>query len=76
IQNTKYLAYLLIFIANLCAIFWCEFGYSLAFYLSSIVAFILIYHSENENKDSYFSVFVESCSLLPFLFLMVLRQKL
>lgn len=71
IQNTKYLAYVLVFIALLISIFYLKSSYSLAFFLTSIVTFILIYFSESSNRDSYFSFWVESCSGLPMLFLIL-----
>lgn len=69
VQNTKYLAYGLVFISLIISIFYLEINYSFAFFLTSIFTFILIYFSENTNKDSYFSFWVETCSGLPLLFL-------
>ena len=69
IQKTKYLAYALVFISLMISIFYLEIKYSLAFFLTSIFTFILIFFSENTNKDSYFSFWVETCSGLPLLFL-------
>ena len=69
IQKTKYLAYALVFISLMISTFYLEINYSLAFFLTSIFTFILIYFSENTNKDSYFSFWVETCSGLPLLFL-------
>ncbi|MCZ2085458.1 MAG: hypothetical protein LC112_14415 [Flavobacteriales bacterium] len=71
IQNTKYLAYVLVFIALLISIFYLKNSYSLAFFLTSIVTFVMIYFSESSNRDSYFSFWVESCSGLPMLFLIL-----
>ncbi|MCY1662305.1 hypothetical protein [Chryseobacterium sp. SL1] len=73
IQNTKYLAYLLIFISNILSVFYLDFNYALAFFLSSIVTYIFIYFSENERDDLYFSFGVETCSALPFLFLGIMK---
>ena len=69
IQKTKYLAYALVFISLMISILYLEINYSFAFFLTSIFTFILIYFSENTNKDSYFSFWVETCSGLPLLFL-------
>lgn len=69
IQKTKYLAYALVFISLMISIFSLEINYSFAFFLTSIFTFILIFFSENTNKDSYFSFWVETCSGLPLLFL-------
>ena len=69
IQKTKYLAYALVFISLMISIFSLEIKYSFAFFLTSIFTFILIFFSENTNKDSYFSFWVETCSGLPLLFL-------
>ena len=68
VQNTKYLAYLLVFIASILAVFYLKFEFAFSFFLTSVFTFILIYFSENSNKDSYFSFCVESCSAFPFLF--------
>ncbi|WP_326984194.1 hypothetical protein VUJ46_06525 [Chryseobacterium sp. MYb264] len=73
VQNTKHIAYLLIFVSNILSIFYLDLNYSIAFFLSSIVTYILIYFSENERDDSYFSFGVESCSALPFLFLAIMK---
>ncbi|GAB0156842.1 hypothetical protein CHRYSEOSP005_21090 [Chryseobacterium sp. Alg-005] len=73
IQNTKHIAYILVFISNILAIFYLKYDYALAFFLTSIVTYILIYFSENERDDAYFSFGVESCSALPFLFLGIMK---
>ena len=67
IQNTKFLAYFLVFISLMISIFALKTEYSIAFFLTSVFTFFLIYFSENSNKDSYFSFWVESCSGVPFL---------
>ena len=73
VQKTKYLAYFLIFIACLISIFHLKTEFSLAFFITTIITFFLIYFSENTNKESYFSFWVESCSGLPLLFLWLLK---
>ncbi|SIQ52289.1 hypothetical protein SAMN05880574_11545 [Chryseobacterium sp. RU37D] len=73
IQNTKYIAYLLIFVSNILSIFYLDLNYSISFFLSAIIAYILIYFSENERKDAYFSFGVETCSALPFLCLLIIK---
>ncbi len=73
IQNTKYIAYLLVFVSNILSIFYLDLNYSLSFFLSSIITYILIYFSENERSDAYFSFGVETCSALPFLFLLIMK---
>lgn len=73
VQNTKYLAYFLVFISCLISIFYLKTNFSLAFFFTSIITFILIYYSKNSNKDSYYSFWVESCSGLPLLFLWLLN---
>ncbi|WP_415327806.1 hypothetical protein [Chryseobacterium sp. MMS23-Vi53] len=73
IQNTKYLAYLFVFISNILSIIYLDLNYSIAFFLSGIITFILIYFSENERNDVYFSFGVETCSALPFLFLIIME---
>lgn len=73
IQNTKYFAYLLVFISLMVAIFCLKTDYSIAFFITSIFTFILIYFSENDNQESYFSFWVESCSGLPLLLILLLE---
>lgn len=68
VQNTKYLAYFLVFAACLLSVFYLKFEFAFSFFLTSVSTFIFIYFSENERSDSYFSFWVESCSALPFLF--------
>ncbi|MCU7617047.1 hypothetical protein NZ698_07540 [Chryseobacterium sp. PBS4-4] len=74
VQNTKYLAYILVFASAILSVFYLKIQFSLSFFLTSIFTFILIYYSKNSNKDSYYSFWVESCSGLPFLFL-ILSEK-
>lgn len=73
IQNTKYLAYLLVFVAFIIINFNLKTSFAVAFFLAAVVSFILIYFSKNSNRDSYFSFWVESCAALPFLFLIILK---
>ncbi|WP_312396481.1 hypothetical protein [Chryseobacterium sp.] len=73
VQHTKNIAYLLIFASNILAILYLDLNYSISFFLSSIITYILIYFSENERDDSYFSFGVETCSALPFLFLAIME---
>ena len=73
VQNTKYFAYILVFLSLIISIFYLEFHYSLAFFLTSGFTFLLIYFSENSNKDSYFSFWVELCSGLPLLFTVLMK---
>lgn len=73
VQNTKYLAYVMIFLSNILSAFYLDFSYSLAFFLSGIVTYVLIYFSENERDDAYFSLGVETCSALPFLFSLIMK---
>lgn len=68
VQNTKHLAYLFVFVSAILSIFYLKTQFSTSFFLTSIFTFILIYFSENSNRDSYYSFWVESCSGLPFLF--------
>lgn len=71
-QNTKYLAYIFIFITNIIAIYYLKFDFALALFLSSIVSFIFIYFSEEDQPDSYFSFGVETCCGLALAFYFVL----
>ena len=71
IQKTKYLAYIMLFISLMIAIFYLKTAYSFAFFLTSICTFFLIYFAENANSESYFSFWVEGCSGMPLLFLLL-----
>lgn len=73
VQNTKYIAYILVFISIMIAIFYLKMIYGAAFFSSGIITFILIYFSENKRDDTYFSFWIETCSALPFLFLLILE---
>ncbi|WP_226064644.1 hypothetical protein [Kaistella polysaccharea] len=73
VQNTKYFAYLLVFLSLIIAIFYLEAMYSFAFLITSICTFLLIYYSEKTNKDSYYSFWIESCSGLPFLIIILMK---
>lgn len=73
VQNTKYIAYVLIFISTVIVIFTLDYRYSMSFFLTGIVTYILIYYSENKRDDAYFSFGVETCSALPFLFLGIMK---
>ncbi|MBV8328277.1 hypothetical protein [Chryseobacterium sp.] len=73
VQNTKYIAYALVFISSLIAVFYLKPLYAISFFLSSIITYIFIYFSENKRDDLYFSFGVETCSALPFLFLLIME---
>ncbi|MCJ8155044.1 hypothetical protein MKJ01_14850 [Chryseobacterium sp. SSA4.19] len=73
VQNTKYIAYMLVFISTVLTGFYLSPTGSIAFYLSAIITFLLIYFSENERSDAYFSFGVETCSALPFLFSLIMK---
>ncbi|KFF21507.1 hypothetical protein [Chryseobacterium sp. JM1] len=73
VQNTKYIAYVLVFISLILAIFNLKLIYAVAFFLTGIITFILIYFSENKRDDTYFSFWIETCSALPFLFLLIME---
>ena len=73
IQNTKYLAYILVFLACILSVFYLKTQFFISFSLASVVTFAFIYFSENNNRDSYFSFGVELCSGLPLLFLLIIH---
>ncbi|WP_336959235.1 hypothetical protein [Chryseobacterium contaminans] len=73
VQNTKYIAYGLVFISSLIGVFYLKPLFALAFFISSIITYIFIYFSENKRDDAYFSFGVETCSALPFLFLLIME---
>ncbi|WP_253297123.1 hypothetical protein [Chryseobacterium sp. PCH239] len=73
VQNTKYIAYALVFISSIISAFYLDSEYALAFFMASILTYILIYFSDNKRDDAYFSFGVETCSALPFLFLVIME---
>ncbi|MGH1517821.1 hypothetical protein [Chryseobacterium sp. JK1] len=73
VQNTKYVAYALVFISSMIAIFYLKFNYAVSFFLTTIISYIFIYFADNKRDDSYFSFGVETCSSLPFLFLLIME---
>ncbi|MCQ4034983.1 hypothetical protein [Kaistella montana] len=73
VQKTKFLAYFLIFLSLLIAIFSLKTLFAIAFFLACAITFLFIYFSETQKPDSYFSFGVETCSGLPFLFLILMK---
>lgn len=73
VQKTKFLAYSLVFISSLLSIFYLDLVFALCFFLTTIITFLLIYFSENNNREAYFSFWVESCSGLPLLCLLAYK---
>ncbi|REC50363.1 UbiA prenyltransferase family protein [Chryseobacterium pennipullorum] len=73
VQNTKNIAYILVFISSMIGIFYLDQPYAISFFLTSIVTYIFIYFAENKRDDAYFSFGVETCSALPFLFLLIME---
>ncbi|WP_395762944.1 hypothetical protein ACH34F_02490 [Elizabethkingia anophelis] len=74
IQNTKYLAYLLLFFSSLIAVFSLQPDFAICYSLSVAVGFIFIYFAQPSRADAYYSFGVETVSGLPFL--LHLLQKL
>ncbi|MFN4364386.1 hypothetical protein [Chryseobacterium hispalense] len=73
IQNTKYIAYVLVFLSVILAAQHLTFPYAVSFFFSGIITYVFIYFSENERNDAYFSFGVETCSALPFLFSVIMK---
>lgn len=73
VQNTKYLAYLLVFVSAILSVLYLKITFAASFFFTSIFTFILIYFSESKRDDVYFSFGVETCSVLPFLFLIIME---
>lgn len=71
VQKTKYLTYLLVFVACLLSLIFLDTEFALSFLLTTVFTFILIYFSENDNDETYFSFWVESCSGLPLLLILL-----
>ena len=67
VEKTKYLAYLLVFVSCVLSIIFLDWEFAVSFLLTTIFTFIMIYYSENSNREFYFSFWVESCSGLPLL---------
>lgn len=73
VQNTKYIAYVLVFLSVILASQYLSFNAAVSFFLSGIITFVFIYFSENERDEAYFSFGVETCSALPFLFSVIMK---
>lgn len=73
VQNTKYLAYVMLFIALILAIFYLNSIFSVSFFITSIITILFIYFAENTRRDLYFSFGIETCSVLPFLFSVIMK---
>lgn len=73
VQNTKFLAYILVFISTILSVFYLKTHCAVSFYLTSVITFILIYFSESKRDDAYYSFGVETCSVLPFLFFIIME---
>lgn len=73
IQNTKYLAYVMLFIASILAVFYLNFMFAVSFFITSIITYIFIYFTNNKRPDLYFSFGIETCSVLPFLFSVIMK---
>ncbi|WP_454060487.1 hypothetical protein [Elizabethkingia ursingii] len=73
IQNTKYLAYLLLFFSLLIAVFSLQPDFALCYFLSVVIGFIFIYFAQPSRPDAYYSFGVETISGLPFLFHLLLK---
>ncbi len=73
VQKTKYLAYILIFVSLLIAVWQLSPVFAAAYWLTSLLTFILIYFSDEQNNESYFSVLVETCSGFPLLIVILLK---
>ncbi|MBS1571517.1 MAG: hypothetical protein JST62_03850 [Bacteroidetes bacterium] len=73
VKKTKILASFLVVLSVVLAYFYLSPSYFIAFLFASLPTITLIYFSENYRPDYYFSLIVESCSGLPFLFLMIMK---
>ncbi|WP_029297189.1 UbiA prenyltransferase family protein [Chryseobacterium hispalense] len=73
VQNTKYIAYVLVFLSVILSAQYLTFPYAVSFFFSGIITYVFIYFSENERNDAYFSFGVETCSALPFLFSVIMK---
>lgn len=73
VQNTKYLAYFLTAISAVLAIQYLQINFAIAYFISLLCTFILIYFSSESRKDYYYSFLVETCAGLPFLILLIIK---
>lgn len=73
VQNTKYLAYIFVFVSAILSVFYLKVQFAISFFFTSIITFILIYFSESKRDDVYYSFGVETCSVLPFLFFIIME---
>lgn len=74
VQNTKFVAHILCFLATFLAIHVLKTDFKIAFFLTCAATFTLIYFAEPTHRDSYFSFGVELCSGLPFIFLVLIQS--
>lgn len=72
IQNTKILASLLLAAAAAFGFCFLKEPFALAFALSCAVSILLVCFSNPSNQESYFSFWVELCTALPLLFVVIL----
>jgi len=73
VQKTKYLAYSILSISGILSLIFLKQLYSLAFLISIFCTFFFVFFADRSKPDTYFSFGVESCSSLPFLFLILLE---
>lgn len=73
VQNTKYLSYILITLSCIFSIYYLDSTAAIAFYCATCISFVLIYFSSTNKSEAYFSFGIETCSGLPFLFLILLK---
>lgn len=72
-QNTKYLSYFNLFISTLIASYFLEYQNAIAYFMTCIVAFFLVYYTKNTRNDAYFSFWLESTCVMPILFWLIVN---
>jgi 4-hydroxybenzoate polyprenyltransferase len=73
VQNTKYLAYLMLSASALIAIETLQPVYALAYFLTMVIAFVMVYFSEPKRNELYFSFWVDLIPFFPLFFLILLK---
>lgn len=73
VANTKIFGSFLLVVSAVLAYYFLNHPFSYSFVLACLISLILIIFSRADYRDSYFSFWVESCSGLPLLFLLLLK---
>lgn len=73
IKKSKFFATILLLMSLLFSVFFLNEIYFLSFFISILVAIGFIFFANEDRKELYFSLGVESCVGIPFLFLILMK---